>query len=44
MIRGGGFDFPGLRPELVWDSTTVPARWKSANIGFRCAKDAVERK
>jgi len=39
-IRGGSFDFPQLAPGLVWDSTTVPARWKNANIGFRCVKDA----
>lgn len=43
MIRGGAYDFRELRPELTWDSTTVPARWKFANIGFRCAKDATER-
>ena len=39
MIRGGGFDTP-LSPALIWDSTTVPARWVSDNLGFRCAKDA----
>ena len=39
MIRGGGFDTP-LTDSLLWDSTTVPARWKSPNLGFRCAKDA----
>jgi hypothetical protein len=25
---------------VIWDSTTVPARWTWPNIGFRCAKDA----
>jgi formylglycine-generating enzyme required for sulfatase activity len=39
MIRGGGFDTP-LTDTLLWDSTTVPARWKAPNLGFRCAKDA----
>ncbi|MBZ5586381.1 MAG: protein kinase [Acidobacteriia bacterium] len=39
-IRGGAYDFKELLPALVWDSTTVPARWKDANIGFRCVKDA----
>jgi serine/threonine-protein kinase len=39
-IRGGSFEDKDLIPDLVWDSTTVPARWKDLNIGFRCAKDA----
>jgi eukaryotic-like serine/threonine-protein kinase len=39
-IRGGGYDVPQLSPDLTWDSTTVPARWKNPNIGFRCVKDA----
>jgi serine/threonine-protein kinase len=39
MIRGGGFDTP-FTDSLLWDSTTVPARWKAPNLGFRCAKDA----
>jgi len=39
MIRGGGFDTP-VTDSLLWDSTTVPARWKAPNLGFRCAKDA----
>lgn len=38
-IRGGGYDTP-LTDALLWDSTTVPARWKAPNLGFRCAKDA----
>jgi formylglycine-generating enzyme required for sulfatase activity len=38
MIRGGSFDMP-FSPAMVWDSTTVPARWTSPNLGFRCAKD-----
>ena len=37
-IRGGGFDTP-LTDTLLWDFTTVPARWKAPNLGFRCAKD-----
>ena len=39
MIRGGGFDVP-LASAILWDSTTVPARWKAPNLGFRCARDA----
>ena len=38
-VRGGGFDVP-FSPAVVWDSTTVPARWIAPNLGFRCAKDA----
>ena len=38
-IRGESFDDP-LAQNVIWDSTTVPARWKRRNIGFRCAKDA----
>jgi formylglycine-generating enzyme required for sulfatase activity len=38
-IRGVSFS-DDLPNEALWDSTTVPARWKDANIGFRCAKDA----
>ncbi len=38
-IRGGSFS-DTLSKDLVWDSTTVPARWKNSNIGFRCVKDA----
>jgi len=38
-IRGGGFDTP-LTDALLWDFTTVPARWKAPNLGFRCARDA----
>jgi formylglycine-generating enzyme required for sulfatase activity len=38
-IRGGSFSDP-LAKELIWDATTVPARWKNPNIGFRCVKDA----
>jgi len=42
-IRGGGFAITFVQPlvpDLVWDDTTVPARWKSGNIGFRCVRDA----
>ena len=38
-IRGASFS-DDLPNEVLWDSTTVPARWKDANIGFRCVKDA----
>ena len=39
QVRGESFDDP-LAQNVIWDSTTVPARWKMRNIGFRCAKDA----
>jgi serine/threonine protein kinase len=38
QIRGESFEEP-LAQAVIWDSTTVPARWKRPNIGFRCAKD-----
>ena len=38
-IRGASFSDP-LPKDVIWDSITVPARWKNPNIGFRCAKDA----
>jgi len=40
QIRGGAFnDKSGLVDGELWDHTTIPARWKNANIGFRCVKD-----
>jgi eukaryotic-like serine/threonine-protein kinase len=39
QIRGQSFT-EKLGKDVIWDSTTVPARWKYFNIGFRCAKDA----
>ena len=40
-IRGGGFNYAHpLVPDLVWDDTTVPARYKNLNLGFRCVRDA----
>ncbi len=38
QIRGESFGDP-LAQGVIWDSTTVPARWAYGNIGFRCAKD-----
>jgi hypothetical protein len=29
-----------LQPGVIWDSATVPGRWKDKYIGFRCVKDA----
>jgi formylglycine-generating enzyme required for sulfatase activity len=37
-IRGASY-MDELPKEVIWDSTTVPARWKDSNIGFRCVKD-----
>jgi len=39
MIRGEGFQEPGLAPGAIWDFTTVPSRWRSPDLGFRCVKD-----
>jgi serine/threonine-protein kinase len=39
-IRGQSFDRP-LVDGAVYDFTTVPARWRAENIGFRCARDAL---
>jgi serine/threonine-protein kinase len=39
LVRGGSFKSE-LRPELMWDHSTIPLLWKDPNIGFRCAKDA----
>lgn len=38
QIRGASFN-DALPDEVIWDSTTVPARWEDRNIGFRCARD-----
>jgi len=37
VIRGGSFGDP-LRDDYLWDFATVPARFHSGRIGFRCAK------
>jgi formylglycine-generating enzyme required for sulfatase activity len=39
-IRGQSFRQPSLSADVIWDLATVPARWKAADIGFRCVKDA----
>ncbi|MDP3000481.1 MAG: bifunctional serine/threonine-protein kinase/formylglycine-generating enzyme family protein [Bryobacterales bacterium] len=39
-IRGQSYRQPSVSPDVVWDSATVPTRWKAADIGFRCVKDA----
>jgi formylglycine-generating enzyme required for sulfatase activity/predicted Ser/Thr protein kinase len=39
QIRGSAFNSPKLQPGVLWDSTTVPARWHDKNIGFRCVKE-----
>jgi len=40
QIRGESFLYPALDDRALWDFSTVPARWKSGNIGFRCVRDA----
>jgi formylglycine-generating enzyme required for sulfatase activity len=39
-IRGQSFRQPSVSADVVWDSSTVPVRWKAADIGFRCVRDA----
>jgi formylglycine-generating enzyme required for sulfatase activity len=39
-IRGQSFRQSTVSPDVIWDSATVPARWKATDIGFRCVKDA----
>jgi serine/threonine-protein kinase len=40
-IRGQSFaEGEKLDPAVLFDSNSVPARWKNPNIGFRCVKDA----
>jgi eukaryotic-like serine/threonine-protein kinase len=39
-IRGGSFNDNTLQAGVLNDATTVPAKWKFVNIGFRCVKDA----
>lgn len=39
LVRGGAYD-NAWSDALLWDFTSVPARWKARNQGFRCAKDA----
>ncbi|MBS1854452.1 MAG: protein kinase [Acidobacteria bacterium] len=39
MIRGQSAAEPLLQ-DVIWDSYSVPERWKDPFIGFRCAKDA----
>jgi serine/threonine-protein kinase len=39
LIRGTSFKY-SLDADAIWDKTTVPARFKGSDIGFRCAKDA----
>jgi hypothetical protein len=38
-IRGGSFNEP-LQENVIWDGASVPANAKSANLGFRCVRDA----
>jgi len=39
QIRGSSFSDP-IQAVAVWDSGSIPAAYKDANIGFRCVKDA----
>jgi len=35
-IRGEAFNDSKLDEAAIWDSGTVPARWRDVNLGFRC--------
>jgi len=37
--RGQSFQEESLDPRVLWDSGTVPARWKDKNLGFRCVRE-----
>ena len=37
-ISGGAYDTK-LADSLLWETGSVPARYKAFNIGFRCVKD-----
>lgn len=37
-IRGLSFNEP-LIDSVLWDSTTIPSRYRDKNVGFRCVKD-----
>jgi hypothetical protein len=39
QIRGEAFNSHKLEEAAIWDSGTVPARWREANLGFRCVRD-----
>lgn len=43
QIRGGSFSWPSDPNELaqsLWDETPLPARARTKDVGFRCARDA----
>jgi serine/threonine protein kinase len=37
-IRGESFQEP-LADEVMYDASTIPARWKNRTVGFRCVKN-----
>jgi formylglycine-generating enzyme required for sulfatase activity len=39
QIRGQSYADRVMVQNVIWDLTTVPARWSDKNLGFRCAKD-----
>ncbi len=41
QARGGSYRYPpSVAPDLTWDYTSIPEKWKALDIGFRCVKDA----
>jgi formylglycine-generating enzyme required for sulfatase activity len=37
--RGEAFDYGKLDDHAVWDGALAPARWRAADLGFRCVRD-----
>jgi hypothetical protein len=37
-IRGESYQEP-LAAEVMYDASTIPARWKNRTVGFRCVKN-----
>jgi serine/threonine-protein kinase len=37
--RGQSFLESAIAPSVLYDVAVIPARWKDANLGFRCVKD-----
>jgi hypothetical protein len=38
LIRGESYR-EELADVVMYDASTIPARWKAQNVGFRCVKD-----
>jgi serine/threonine-protein kinase len=40
VVRGISFAEPAIPPDVISDSTTVPARYRDVKLGFRCVQNA----